>query len=74
MAAVILTRGTLKQCPTDGGALTQAAAWLEMTEGRRKKLAGGHCPDCGAFYVNRRSFECLKIAADDIVTALREGE
>ena len=47
--AVTLTRGTLKQCPTDGEALTQAAAWLEMTEGQRKKLAGGHCPACGGF-------------------------
>lgn len=74
VAAVTLTKGTLKLCPADGGALDPAAAWLEMKDGRRKKLAGGHCPDCGAFYVNRRSFECLKIAADDIVTALREGE
>lgn len=72
--AVTLTRGTLKQCPADGGALTQAAAWLELAGAKRKKLAGGHCPACGAFYVNRHSFECLKITAEDIVTELREGE
>ena len=72
--AVTLTRGTLKQCPADGGALKQAAAWLEMKDGRRKKLAGGHCPACGAFYANRRSFECLKLAADDLTTELKEGE
>lgn len=72
--SVTLTRGTLKQCPADGGALAPAAAWLEMKDGRRKKLAGGHCPACGAFYANRRSFECLKLAADELITELKEGE
>ena len=72
--AVTLTRGTLKKCPADGGSLNQRTAWLELTEGRRKKLAGGHCPVCGGFYVNHRSFECLRLPAETLVTAVREGE
>ena len=74
VARVTLTAGTLKQCPADGSALAPAAAWLELKDAKRKKLAGGHCPVCGGFYVNRRSFECLKLAAEYIVTEVREGE
>ena len=71
--AVTLTKGTLKTCPADGSALAQGLAWLELKSGR-KKLSGVRCPECGVFYVNRRSFECLRLAADDIVTEIREGE
>ena len=70
---VTLTKGTLKTCPADGTALIQALAWLELKSGR-KKLSGVRCPACGGFYVNRRSFECLRLAADAVVTEIREGE
>ena len=63
----------MKACPADGTALTQGLAWLEL-KSSRKKLSGVRCPECGGFYVNRRSFECLRLAADDIVTEIREGE
>lgn len=71
---VTLTRGTLKRCPADGNPLAPAPAWLELRQGGRKKLAGGRCSLCGGFYVNRRSFDCLRLAAADIITPIGEGE
>jgi len=74
VSAVTLTQGTLKQCPADGSALSSRTAWLELKDGSRKKLAGGSCPACGGFYVNRRSFECLRLPAEQVLTEIDQGE
>lgn len=74
VAAVVLTRATARVCPADGAKLTSGLGWLELKDGSRKKLSGGFCPECGGFYVNRRSFECLRLPAAEVVTEIREGE